>query len=819
MSDCCFHCGEPMPAGERRTVQVNGEPRPVCCAGCEAVANLIAGNGLEDFYRYRTAPSSRPDPGADSDEWYAYDRQGLLEEISQDLGDEREAIFALEGITCAACAWLIERVLAPLPGVTDVQVNPATGRLLLRWRPAETGLSIVLRRLAEIGYRAHPVEAGETVPAALREKRAMLRRLAVAGLGMMQVMMYAVGLYAGAIHADMDPDIHRFLRLVSLLVATPVVVYAGAPFFRGALRDLRNRRPGMDVPVALAIGGAYGASVWNTLIGHGEVYFDSATMFVFFLTVARALEMAARHRAGRASLALARTLPATALRIGAGDGGERVGLAELMPGDRVRVRTGETVPADGTILRGRGGLDESLITGEFQPVTRGPGDGVLAGSVNRTGVLEVRVDRVGRQTLVSSIAGLLERAQTERPRLARLADRVASAFVSVVLVATAIIAGIWWWHRPDMAFEIALAVLVATCPCALSLATPTGLVAATSAMARRGLLVARTDALEVLARVDRVVLDKTGTLTTGEPALRGVETNDRLTRERALALAAALEAHSEHPIARAFVTDTAPLAVTAVSVEAGAGVIGEIEGRRYRLGRADWALGTAASYAPDGVILGDDTGLLATFTVHDPVREEGADAVEALHRRGITTEVLSGDTPSAVSEAAAAVGAGGWRARMRPDDKLARLRARQERGERVAMVGDGINDAPVLAGADVSVAMGRGSALARNSADMVLMREDLHGLVDAVDGARRTIRIIRQNLVWAAAYNLTALPLAATGVLTPWMAAIGMSASSLVVVANALRAGHGGRDDRGLAGAEAVSGARASAGTITAGQP
>ncbi|MQM39601.1 putative copper-importing P-type ATPase A [wastewater metagenome] len=786
MAERCFHCGDPVPTGERRVVRIDGEDRPVCCAGCEAVARLIAGSGLSDFYRYRTAPSSRPEPEAD--EWSAYDRETLLDEVSHPVGEHaREAVFALEGITCAACAWLIERVLEREPGVETVQVNPATGRLLLGWDTTVTPLSTLLRHLAGIGYRAHPLEAGEAVPGIIRERRAMLRRLAVAGLGMMQVMMYAVGLYAGAIHNDMDPQIETFLRLVSLLVATPVVVYAGAPFFRGAWRDVRGGRPGMDVPVALAVGSAFAASVWNTLVAGGEVYFDSATMFVFFLTVARSLEMVARHRAGRTTESLAQTLPTTALRL-SGERPERVALRELQPGDRVRVRPGDTIPADGTVISGRSAVDESLITGEFEPVPRGEGDAVLAGSGNTGGALDIRVERIGRQTLVSAIVGLLERAQTRRPRLARVADRVAGWFVSAVLAGTVVIAGVWWWLEPGAAFEITLAVLVATCPCALSLATPTALVASTSALARRGLLVTRTDAVEGLARASRLILDKTGTLTTGTPGVRGIRVAERIGRDEAYALAAALEAHSEHPIAGAFPPGENLPRAGEVTVEPGSGLAGDVNGRAVRLGRPEWALPAGVTAPAGGIVLADGDGWLATFELADQLRPEAVPAIQALQARGLTVEIASGDDPASVAEVAAAVGVDGWRARMRPEDKLARMREVQSAGERVVMVGDGINDAPVLAGADVSVAMGRGSALARNSADMVLMRDDLSALVEAADGARRAVRIIRENLIWAALYNLTALPLAATGMLTPWMAAIGMSLSSLVVVGNALRA-------------------------------
>ncbi len=798
----CYHCGEPVPSRAAYSVTVGGRSRSVCCPGCQAVAALIADAGLVDFYRYRDGPAPRPDPD-DADEWRVFDRESIRQRFVRCLGgDRREIILGIEGLYCAACAWLIEHLVEREPGVVDIQVNPATGRALLAWDASRTSLSTLMRRIARAGYRPHPLDNAEAVPAQTRERRAALKRLAVAGLGMMQVMMYAVGLYAGAIHAGMDPQIAAFLRLVSLLVATPVVLYAGAPFFHGAWRDIRVGRPGMDVPVALAVGGAFAASVWNTLVAGGEVYFDSVTMFVFFLSVARFLEMGARHRAVRSTAMLAASLPGTALRL---EGGQstRVALAELEVGDTVRVRGGDPVPADGRIVLGEGHLDESLLTGEFLPAARGVGESVVGGSVNQGQAFDMVVERTGDQTLVSHVVRLLERAQSGRPRLAKAADRVARWFVAGVLVIAAATAVIWWHIDPAEAFGITLAVLVVTCPCALSLATPTALVSATARLSRTGVLVARTRALETLARADRVVFDKTGTLTRGRLSIRRTETAGNIDSVEARALAAALEAHSEHPIARAFAPFADGREAVDVRVHRGLGIEGVLDGRRLRLGRADWAAGAhAAGSAPaTEVVLGEGGTLVAHFQLADATRPEAREAVNALRRAGLEVEIASGDSEGAVRALAAELGIAAWRARQGPDDKLNRLRELQDQGHRVVMVGDGINDAPVLAGADVSVAMGGGAALAHQSADMLLTRENLTDLADAVATAGRTLGVVYQNLAWAAAYNICALPLAMAGLVAPWMAALGMSASSLVVVANAMRLGRGGRR-RGVAGRE-----------------
>jgi Cu2+-exporting ATPase len=611
----------------------------------------------------------------------------------------------------------------------------------------------------------------------------------------MQVMMLAVALYSGDYYG-MDEQMQTFMRWVSMLLATPVVFYASTDFFRNAWRDLRHRQVSMDVPVALAIGGAYSASVWATVTGGHEVYFDSVTMFSFFLLSSRFLEMGARHRAGQAAEALVRLLPATATRIA--DGREEVvSVKDLVPGDRVLIRPGETVPADGLVIEGVSSVDESLLTGESMPRPREAGDELVGGSVNVESPLVLRVEKVGEDTLVSAIVRLLDRALAEKPRLARLADRVAGWFVGVLLlVATGV--AIWWsLNAPEHAFAVTLSVLVVTCPCALSLATPTAVTAASGALTRLGLLTTRGHALETLAQVSHILFDKTGTLTRGMLQLTEVEIldPDRLERSRALELAAALESGSEHPVAKALSTHVERVpAVQELTALPGAGMQGEIDGRRYRIGKSDYVAelsgATPADASPGDateVLLGDAEGLLARFSLGDELRPDADVAIHRLRELGLTVEILSGDTPGAVRRVAGELGVDGARAGMRPDDKLAHVRALQAAGHSVAMVGDGVNDAPVLAGADVSIAMGQGAQLAHASADMVVLSERLGALADGVRKARATRTVIKQNLGWAILYNISAVPLAAAGMVAPWMAAIGMSASSLVVVFNALR--------------------------------
>lgn len=767
----------------------------MCCGGCQAVAQAIVAAGLTDFYRHRTEPSRRAEdliPEALRN-LERYDRPDLQRSFVRAEGEHiREASLILEGIVCAACVWLSERHVKALPGVLEFQVNYSTHRARLRWDDQRIHLSEILAAIAAIGYVAHPFDPGRQEAIQQRERAAALRRLAVAGGGSMQVMMLAIALYAGD-YSGMEENIRQFLRWISLLITIPVMLYSARPFFSSAWRDLRLGRPGMDVSVALAIAAAFAASVWNTWWGGGEVYFDSVTMFTFFLLTGRFLEMNARHRAGRISEALASLLPATALRVNEDGREEEIAAAELKPGDRVLIRPGDTVPADGRVLEGASSVDEALLTGESLPVAKGLGEELIGGSVNVDSPLLMRVEQIGADTVVSAIVRLLDRAQTEKPRLALIADRVAAWFVTGVLLVAAAVAGYWFGQGADLAFQITLSVLVVTCPCALSLATPAAITAATSRLMRLGLLTTRGHAIETLARATHVVFDKTGTLTYGHLRLTAVTPLGLLDAERCLALAAALEHGSEHPVGRALV-EAAPAGRRAEQPEntPGQGVTGLVDGVRYRLGKPDFVLALAGvDKAPpalaEQVVLGNEQGLLAGFQLADELRADAAETVAALRALGLETLLLSGDRAEAVAATARQAGIPTAVGGLLPQDKLTRLRALQDSGAVVAMVGDGVNDAPVLAAASVSIAMGSGTQIAHAAADMILLSAHLDRLAHGVTTARRALAIIRQNLTWAIGYNLIALPLAAAGYVRPWMAAIGMSVSSLLVVTNALR--------------------------------
>ncbi|HEX7952514.1 MAG TPA: cation-translocating P-type ATPase, partial [Burkholderiales bacterium] len=679
-------------------------------------------------------------------------------------------------------------------------INYATRRASVRWDASRITLSAILAQIEAIGYHAWPATSANAEQARRRETRAALWRLFVAGFGMMQVMMYAFPAYI-ADEASLGADMTLLMRLASLLLTVPVVFFSAAPFFRGAWRDLRRRRPGMDVPVALGIGAAFAASVLATFGGGAEVYFDSIAMFVFFLLCARWFEMRARQKAAANLEYLDKALPLAAHRLldfANGTVTEEVPAVSLRAGDLVLVRPGESFPGDGDIVQGETQCDESLLTGESAPVRKRPGEAVYAGAFNRISQVVVRLTRVGEYTCVSGVRRLAERAGAQRPRSAQLAEQVASRFVAGVLIFAVASALLWCWIDPARALWVAVAVLVVSCPCALSLATPTAMSVAIGRLSRRGVVVAHAQAIEALAGATHVVFDKTGTLTEGRFCIVAATPQPGVDRGQALAIAAALERDCGHPIATAFAAagDAGKVVATALRNEPGRGVEGCVDGICHRLGTADW-VGAIAGTPPGTqadrafatrVWRGREGHWRAGFDLEDQLRADAHDAVRDLRAAGKHVAIWSGDAAPAVAAAAARLGIDDFASGLLPADKQARMLALQQQGAVVAMVGDGVNDAPVLAQAQVSIAMGSGALLAQAHADIVLLSARLHSLVEAVAVAGRTRRIIRQNLVWAVAYNIAALTCAAAGLVTPWLAGIGMGASSLMVVLNSLRA-------------------------------
>lgn len=789
----CYHCGSAVPDGAPWKIVIDEAPQPLCCPGCEAVAHAIVEGGLESYYRYRTELPERPDErqASKADTWSVFDDPALQAQFTHPEGDDGHlrATLAVEGITCAACAWLIEHRLNALEGVSSSAVNLSHHRLRVCWDPARIKLSQLFAELASIGYDAQPYEPDQAQARLQHEERMNVRRLIVAAVGMMQVMMFSIPIYVSD-PGELSADFYALFHWLSFALATPVVLFSAQPFFRNALRDLKSGVLGMDVPVSLAIGGAYLASSYAVLFDVGEVYFDSVAMFTFFLLFGRYVEGRARRRSGHSGNALSGVLPVSAIRLEE-DGSERIlPASELTVGDRVLIKPGHGVPADGVIEEGESSLDESMLTGEYLPVTRRIGDSVVGGSQNMENPLTMRVTHPGNTARVAGIVDLTDRAFASRPRLAQMAARMAHLFVLRLLLVTACVTITWWIIDPSRVLWIMLSVLVVTCPCALALATPTALTAGHGQLRQRGVLITRADAIESLSNVTRVIFDKTGTLTRGEMQLTQTQPLGHHDSEHLRAIAAALEAHSEHPIARAFRPfRDATLQARHVKSHTGSGLEGTLDGAVWRLGKPDFASQQSIAVPGSGqwLLLSEDHQPRAWFKLHDGIREDAAQTVAALQARGLAVELLSGDTREAVESLADQLNIETWHAGQSPEDKLNRLRALQAQGERVVMIGDGINDVPVLAGADVAIAMNGATDLARTRADAVLMSPRLMRIHDAVDIAQATRRIMRQNMIWSVCYNFSALPLAAMGLIPPWLAAIGMSLSSLVVVGNALR--------------------------------
>lgn len=789
----CYHCGLPVPAGSRFQAQVLGATRELCCPGCQAVAEAIVAGGLEHYYQHRSENAANPQslPQALPDELALYDRDEVQAPFVEHQGELSETRLLIEGISCAACGWLIEKHLRNLPGVAEAHLNLSNQRLQVRWTDSQLPLSQLLQELRKIGYAGHPWQTDAAAEQLQRENRRAMRELGVAGMLWMQVMMASMATWP-EFNIDLSAELDTILRWVSLFLTTPIVFYCCGQFFRGALRDLRTRHLTMDVSVSLAIGGAYGAGIWSTVTGQGELYFDAVGMFALFLLAGRYLERRARERTAAATAQLVNLLPASCLRLDDQGHSQRILLSELRVGERVLVPPGSLLPADGRILSGQSSIDESLLTGEYLPQPRGVGDPVTAGTLNVEGPLTVEVLALGDATRLSAIVRLLERAQSEKPRLAEVADRVAQWFLLIVLAAAALVGLVWWQIDASRAFWIVLALLVATCPCALALATPTALTAATGTLHKLGMLLTRGHVLEGLNQIDTVIFDKTGTLTEGRLTLSAIHPLGELDGDACLALAAALENRSEHPIARAF--GRAAQAAEQVDSHPGLGLQGRVAGRLLRIGQATFVSQLSGQTPPSipgehgqWLLLGDEYGPLAWLVLDDRLRDDAPALLDACRARGWQVLLLSGDSSPMVGEVARQLGIEQARGGLTPDAKLAELYALHQQGRRVLMLGDGVNDVPVLAAADISVAMGSATDLAKTSADAVLLSNRLHSLVQAFGIAQRTRRIIIENLAWASLYNGLVLPFAAIGWITPIWAALGMSLSSLLVVLNALR--------------------------------
>lgn len=789
MTDSCYHCGQPATEATW-SLRILDQPRQFCCPACLTVAQSIVELGLTDFYRFRTQVSPKPEDSIPA-ELQLYDRPDIQQDFIRCRAQWLEVTLLLEGVNCAACGWLIEKSLYELQGIKQIQVNITSQQAQLLWDGQQLPLSRILARLSELGFKAKPHQPQLEELEFKRQDRQMLLRLGVAGIGMMQIMTFSVAIYAG-LFSGISDEMHHYLRWVSSLTAVPVLAYSAQSFFINAWKGLKAGRLVMDFPVSVAMSLAVVASLVSLLQQQGEIYFDSLVMFTFFLLTGRFLEMRARRRASRGLYGWYSLLPLLARRLNAAGDTEEVPLASLQAGDRLLVRPGEAIAADGQILRGETSCNEAMLTGESLPVRREPGARVLAGSINIEGVIELQVSQTGSQTRLAQIQTLLASGQQQRPYGAQLVDKLSGWFISAVLIAAALTWFIWQFIDPAKGFWAALSVLVVTCPCALSLATPAALTCAIGGLSQRGVLVRQGQALELLPAITRVVFDKTGTLTTGQIQLAEVRLLADWSETDVLQLAARLEQDSGHPIARAFHPYlAADMPRLLIRNQPGLGVSAEQDGVEYRLGQpawfTDWHPELAAPDDSSWLLLAARDKPLAWFRLEDQLRPGVEALVQHWQQVSIPLSILSGDPSANAQRLAQQLGIDDCHWGCSPEDKLQKLLHWQQQGERILMVGDGINDGPVLAAAWCSASVSEGTELAKTQSDLILLTDRMQALFEAWRHASKTRRIVAQNLAWSALYNFSVLPLAAMGKVPPYMAAIGMSLSSLLVVLNALR--------------------------------
>ncbi len=790
----CFHCGLECPGAPVFQVCLDQQNRLFCCAGCQAVAEAIFAQGLGSYYDLRQQPAqSQIDHEPTSLIPEDLDHPAYQQRFVQVDGAMAHAQWIVSGMTCTACSWLIERSVRQIPGVHAASLNFSTERMHLSYDPS-LSLARVARTVESLGYEAQPFLQQTWEEHLQKTARTGFRRLAVAGLGAMQAMMFAAGLYLGAAQG-ISPEFRDFLRWVTFAVAVPVVLYAGWPFYRNAFSSLRRGVLTMDFSVSLAVLLGFTGSIHAMLTHRGETYFDSISMLIFFISGSRYLEFKARHSAGTHS-ANTEALKSTLAWRKTGMGLERIPTLELLPGDVVLVKTGEIFPCDGSVLEGSSLVHEAFLSGESTPIQKLAGDRVISGSVNLDQPLSVRVEAVGDATILGGYERLLHQALASKPALSSLADRVASGFIGGVLLVSMLTYVLTFrFYGADAALWRALSVLIVTCPCALALAIPAAWTVSMHRLTSLGMMVIRPEILDRLPQVKILLADKTGTLTEGQfhyETCIPVHSDDQ--GERLLEIMCSLEELSEHTLAIAFqkIRSVQRHPVTQWTRHPSLGVIeGQIDGCRYYAGRnREWEADQPTQ--PDHrslwlALFNDQKQILAWFAISDHLRSDAPQLVAALRSLNINLILLSGDQSDQVAQVAKQLNIATWYAEQTPADKLARLQQLQAEHGAVLVLGDGVNDAPVLAAAPISIAMGSGSSLAQNSSDAIMFRNNLSTIIQAIVLSKKTHLIIKQNLLWSVVYNFSMVPLAALGFIPPWLAALGMSLSSLGVVLNALR--------------------------------
>lgn len=788
MPSLCFHCGEPVPTNFHASVVINNTEQPMCCIGCQAVAQTIVDNQLTDYYKFRTEPAQKSASliPEQLNQHSLLDDDELQSEFTHSDGEFKETILTIDGISCAACAWLIEQQITPNPAIISIEVNATSQRATVKWLKDKIQLSEIINAIEKIGYQALPFKANEAEQINQTQSKNFIKRLGISGILMMQVMMIAIGLYFGAF-SGMDEHHLVYLRGISMLLATPIILYGAFPFYVGAYNALKAKRLSMDVPVSIAIILAFSASCWATISQQGEVYFESVAMFTFLLLIGKFLEFRARSKAAQVSANLLKLMPMVATLWQ--EGKETIIAAKkLQSKDHVVIKPGETIPADGFIIQGKSQLNEAMLTGEQLPITKSLGDKVFAGTINGDSNLLIEVNKSIRDSFLSQLIRLSEKSQNYKPQLAVLSDKIAQYFVALILLCASGSAIYWLNHQPEEAFWITLSILVATCPCALSLATPTALTCATTRLNKAGIMIKSGHVLETLPQITAIAFDKTGTLTTGQFSIEQVTllTKD-INEAQILTIAAALESASEHPIAKAFsVYRDHNIQCEKLTVHSGKGVSGNINQDSYVIGKVSWLLSgdNLSHYHEAQCVLMKNEQAIAVFYLQDKLREDANAVLATLKGMKQNLYMVSGDSEHACQKLAQSLPITAIHAGLSAKQKMALI---QKINQPIAMVGDGVNDTPVFSAAHISFAMGNGTDIAKNGADVILLNNQLTSLLTCLKVGDKTKRIIMQNYCWAFSYNAIVLPLAMMGYITPYLAVIGMSASSILVVTNSLR--------------------------------
>ena len=812
----CYHCELPITGKAPFIAQIQSVDQPMCCAGCKAVAEMIDQSGLTRYYDFRSEAATRPEsamnliPDELKQQMHFYDHPDVaVQFISKSKNKQGiellDAYLIIDKITCAACVWLLENSIKRLKGVERFDINLTTHRAHLSFNPEEIKISEILIEILKLGYQGTPYDEQLEQKRLKKEWRSLLMEFGIAALFSMQVMTISIALYFGHYSGDMTDSSYHLLRWFSLFASIPCATYSSRSFYQSAYYDLKNKRLSMNVNITIAVVAGTLWSAYNTVMGVGETYYEGVTMFVFLLLGARVLEASARHKSLMISDDILKLKPNFAERINIDGTIELVATNRLAVGDELRIKPGESIPVDGVLLDEIAMVDESLLSGESLPFEKHKGDSLIGGSVNYEQPLRMRVTTVGAETVLSQMSRLIDRSMSEKPKIAMLADIISTYFVLGLLICCVGTFVAWYFiGGVSEAFAVTLAVLVVSCPCALALATPAALSAGNQSIIEQGLIATRPGALETLGKVTDIVFDKTGTLTEGRLTIDSVHLfTEEATEFELTTIAATLEATSSHPIAYGFSEWTyhnkAELFdVSNIENIVGRGITGEINGQPYKIGRLDWFdLSRYEGRFDSGLWVGLGVGdqLLAAFSLLDSLKKDTRIVVEALKKQGYQLHILSGDRQETVNLFNETLQIEDARGDLLPQDKLRYVESLQQKGAIVAMLGDGINDGPVLAKADVSIAIGQGALIAQSTADMILMTDNqLLPLVDGLSIAKRTDKIITQNLFWALLYNIVAIPCAMTGFVLPWMAALGMSLSSLIVVGNTLRIREGRKE-------------------------